>query len=152
MQPTFFPYNYLYTMYQRWQNWSQGSKSINEYIEEFYKLLTRVDLSESDEQLVSWFIGGLQPQIQDTLSLFDHVNVSAAYQRPLLIEKTLVQGSMVTFGRGSIGSYNRLDGSFANRGTTPPNGPSKATTIVGQPSRTGAAIGPKCFRCGEPGH
>jgi hypothetical protein len=73
---------------QRLQNWSQGSKSVDEYTEEFYKLLTRVDLSESDDQLVSRYIGGLRSQIQGTLNLFDTVNVSKAYQKVLLIEKT----------------------------------------------------------------
>ena len=96
MWPTFLPHNYLRTMYQRLQNWSQG-KSVNEYTEEFYRLLTLVDLSDSDEQLVSWYIGGLWPQIQDTLNLFDPNNVSTAYQRALLIEKTSVQGFMGTF-------------------------------------------------------
>jgi hypothetical protein len=88
MRPAFLPYNYLRTMHQRLQNWSQGSKYIDEYTEEFYKLLVWVDLSESDEQLVSCYIGGLRPQIQDTLNLFDPNIVSEAYQRALLIEKT----------------------------------------------------------------
>ena len=85
-----FTHNYLRTMYQRLQNWSQGLKSIDEYIEKFYKLLTQVDLSKSDEQLVSRYIGGLRQQIQDILNLFDPGDVSAAYQRALLIEKTSV--------------------------------------------------------------
>jgi hypothetical protein len=60
MRPAFLPHNYLQTMYKRLQNWSQGSKSVDEYTEEFHKLLARVDLSESDDQLVSRYIGGLQ--------------------------------------------------------------------------------------------
>jgi hypothetical protein len=39
MRPTFLPHNYLRTMYQRLQNWNQGSKSVDEYTEEFHKLL-----------------------------------------------------------------------------------------------------------------
>jgi hypothetical protein len=57
MQPAFLPHNYLWTMYQRLQNWSQCLKSVDEYTELFYKLLAWVDLSESDEQLVSRYIG-----------------------------------------------------------------------------------------------
>ena len=30
--------------------------------------------------------------------------------------------------------------------------PKPGTTTAGQPSRTGATTGPKCFRCGELGH
>jgi hypothetical protein len=85
-----FALNYLWTMYQRLQNWSQGEKLVDEYTEEFYKLLMRVDLLELDEQLVSWYIGGLRTQIQDTSNLFDLNTISEAYQRALLIGKTLV--------------------------------------------------------------
>ena len=63
MRHAFLPYNYLRIMYQRLQNCNQGLKSVDEYTDEFHKLLARVDLSESDEQLVSWYIGGLRPQI-----------------------------------------------------------------------------------------
>ena len=84
-------------MYQRLQNWSQSAKSVDEYMEEFYKLLAW-DLSELDEQLVSRYIGGLQIQIQDTLNLFDPNTVSEAYQRALLIEKTSVRGSLAHLG------------------------------------------------------
>jgi hypothetical protein len=152
MRPAFLPHNYLRTMYQRLQNWNQGSKSVDEYTEEFHKLLARVDLSKLDEQLVSRYIGGLRTQIQDTINLFDPVNISSAHQRALLVEKTLARGSMGVFGCGGVGGYNRSGGSFQNRGYTPSNGPNKGATIARQPSRTGATTGLKCFRCGEPGH
>ena len=94
----------------------------------------RVDLSESDEQLVLRYIGGLRTQIQDTLNLFDPNTVLEAYLRALLIEKTSVRGSLGTFGRGGTRSYNRSGGLFANRGFTPPSGPNKITITAGQPS------------------
>jgi hypothetical protein len=61
---------------------------VDEYTKEFYKYLTRVELTETDDQLVSRYIGGLRQNIQDSLNLFDPVNVSAAHQRALLLEKT----------------------------------------------------------------
>jgi hypothetical protein len=152
MRTTFLPHNYLRTMYQSLQNWSQGSKSVDEYTEEFQKLLARVDLSESDDQIVSQYIGGLRTQIQDMVNLFDPVNISSTHQRALLVEKTLAQGSMGVFGRGGVGGYNQSRGSFQNWGSTPSNGPTKGITTAGQPSRTRVTTGLKCFRCGEPGH
>jgi hypothetical protein len=131
MWPTFLPHNYLRIMYQRLQNWSQGLKSVDEYTEEFHKVLARVDLSESDEQLVSRYIGGLRIQIQDTVNLFDHVNILLAHQRALLVEKTLARGSMGVFGCGGVEGYNWSEGSFQNRGSTPSNGPSKGATTAG---------------------
>jgi hypothetical protein len=106
MRHAFLPHNYLRTMYQRLQNWSQGSKSIDEYTEEFHKLLAQVDLSESDDQLVSRYIGGLRTQIQDTVNPFDPMNILSAHQRALLVKKTLARGSMGVFGRGGVGGYN----------------------------------------------
>jgi hypothetical protein len=48
-------------------------------MEEFYKCLTRADLAEMEDQLMSWYIGGLRQQIQDSLNLFDLINVSEAH-------------------------------------------------------------------------
>ena len=79
---------------------------MDEYTDEFYKLLARVNLSESDEQLVSRYIGDLRPQIQDMVNLFDPVDILAAHQRAVLVEKTLARGSLGVFGRGGGGSYN----------------------------------------------
>jgi hypothetical protein len=137
-------------MYQQLQNWSQGLKSVDEYTEEFYLLLTQVDLSESDDQLVSQYIGGLQQQIQDSLNLFDPTNDLEAYQRVVLLEKTLMRGPLGLFGRGSSGSNNQSSCSFTALGTTQPTNQNKAPTIMGQSSRTRVVASPKCFRCGEP--
>jgi hypothetical protein len=73
-------------------------------MEEFYKYLTRVELAETDDQLVSRYIRGLQQNIQDPLNLFDPVNVSEAHQRALLLEKTAARGSTGFFGRGIEGN------------------------------------------------
>jgi hypothetical protein len=59
------------------------------------------------DQLVSKYIGGLQQKIQDSLNIFDPVNVSAAHQRALLLEKTAAKVSTSFFGRGT--GVARLD-------------------------------------------
>jgi hypothetical protein len=66
--------------------------------------LTWVDLAETNDQLVSLYIGGLQQNIQDSLNLFDLVNMSAAHQRALLLEKMAAMGSTGFFGHGTEGS------------------------------------------------
>jgi hypothetical protein len=105
-------------MYQRLQNLSQDSKTVDEYTEEFYKYLTRVDLVETNDQLVSRYIGGLQQNIQDPLNLFDPVNVYVAHQRALLLEKTAAKGSMGFFGLGIKSNMIRYNGPFTPRNTT----------------------------------
>ena len=52
---------------------------------------------------MSRYIGGMRQEIQDSLNLFDLANVLEAYQRVLLIEKTLMQGPLGMFGHGSSG-------------------------------------------------
>ena len=124
---------------------------MDEYTKEFYKLLTRVDLAESEDQLVSRYIGGLRQHIQDSLNPFDLVNMSEAHQRALHLEKTLARGPLRLFGRGGSGSNTRSNGLFMARSATQPStqnmGPSTRL-----PNRAVTTSGPKCFRCGEPGH
>jgi hypothetical protein len=111
-------------------------------------ILTQVDLAETDDQLVSRYIRGLQQNIQDLLNLFDPVNVSAAHQRALLLEKTVAKGSTGFFEHGIEGSttqYNRL---FTPRNTTQSTNPYRAPITTGPPNKGIAMSGPKYFKCG----
>ena len=42
---------------------------MNKYMEEFYQLNARVNLSETEDQLIAHYIGGLKLVIQDRLAL-----------------------------------------------------------------------------------
>ena len=56
----FFPHNYSRVMYQRFQNLRQGSRTVDDYMTEFFQLMAHNDLGETDDHLVSRYIGGLQ--------------------------------------------------------------------------------------------
>lgn len=86
MRQNFLPFNYERTMYTRLQNLKQGSRSVDEYAEEFYQLLTRNEINDSQVQLASLFIGGLKTQIQNTLAQFDRTIVSEAHRRAMAFE------------------------------------------------------------------
>nr|GEV25961.1 hypothetical protein [Tanacetum cinerariifolium] len=62
-------------------------KSVEEYTEEFYELVSRNDLSDSEQQLVSRYLGGLRQSIQDVLCLYTFWSVFEVYQRALVVEK-----------------------------------------------------------------
>ena len=157
----FFPYNYVRTLYQRLQNLKQGARSVDEYTTDFYQLVARNDLADTDDQLVSRYIGGMTLQFQESLNLFDPVSVSEAHSKALNLEKQFSRRSAGgnTF-RGSLNSPNQPRGGFPNQPTVIPPRPSPS----GQVNRTqptgpgmvprgqGAGSSARCFTCGETGH
>ncbi|GKA02853.1 hypothetical protein Tco_0675634 [Tanacetum coccineum] len=54
-----------------------------DYTTEFYQLIARNDIQETEYQLVSRYIGGLRVQIMDSVNMFDPMTLSDAYQRAL---------------------------------------------------------------------
>ncbi|GJS68491.1 hypothetical protein Tco_0683056 [Tanacetum coccineum] len=65
----------------------EGTKSIEDYTTEFYQLIARNDIQETDDQLVFGYISGLRDQIIDYVNMFDPVTLSDAYQSALAFEK-----------------------------------------------------------------
>ncbi|GER32739.1 gag-pol polyprotein [Striga asiatica] len=78
-------------MERRITDLDEGPRSVNEYTEEIYRLITRVELRETTDQIVSRYIGGLRVPLQDTMNLFSPVSVSDAHQRALLVEQQLAR-------------------------------------------------------------
>ena len=62
-------------------------RSMEDYAMEFYQLLARNKVHETEDQLVARYIGGLRVQIQENMNLFDPISVSTVHQRALQIEK-----------------------------------------------------------------
>ena len=79
LRATFFPYNYQRIMYQQLQNLRQRARSVEDYTTEFYQLISRNEVNETENQLVARYIGGLRVQIQKTVNLFDPLSVSTAH-------------------------------------------------------------------------
>ncbi|WZZ44685.1 hypothetical protein YC2023_040944 [Brassica napus] len=63
-------------------------RTVDEYADEFSLLLTRTDIYDSAEQLVSRFIGGLRPQLQTALAQFDPTTIAEAHRRAASFEQT----------------------------------------------------------------
>lgn len=89
LRNTFLPHNYDRMMYNRLQNLRQGSRTVEDYAEEFSLLLTRTDVFDNEVQLVSRFIGGLRPQLQSALSQFDPLTIAEAHRRASSFEQQL---------------------------------------------------------------
>ena len=148
LKKTFLPYNYDQLMFQRLHTLRQGTRSVAEYSTEFFLLLTRVDIQDSERQLVARFTAGLRQQIQHTLNLFHPLTLSEAHQQALTIE---------TQTKSSFSSWT-------NARTTRPTQQTQSPTDDATPAKTDTAIVPvidnrtnrpsslRCFSCGEIGH
>uniref|UniRef100_A0A0D3E7H1 Retrotransposon gag domain-containing protein n=1 Tax=Brassica oleracea var. oleracea TaxID=109376 RepID=A0A0D3E7H1_BRAOL len=86
LEKTFLPYNYDQLMFQRLHTIRQGTRSVAEYSTEFFLLLTRVEIQDSERQLVARFTAGLRQQLQHTITLFHPLPLSEAHQQALTIE------------------------------------------------------------------
>nr|GEX15743.1 hypothetical protein [Tanacetum cinerariifolium] len=125
LRENFIPHNYQLLMYQRLQNLKQGTKS------------------ETEDQLVSRYIGGLRVQIMEPVNLFDPVTLSDAHQRTLAFEKQnrrFGSSSSSAITRGASGSGNKTSRFVPNQ------------TKVASVSKGVGGSNLKCFNCGEPGH
>ena len=87
LRKTFIPYNFECLLFQKFHNIRQDTRSVNDYANEFYQMLTRVDIHDSEDQLVARFVAGLRQQLQTMLHQFDPSSVAEARQRALLVEQ-----------------------------------------------------------------
>ena len=148
LKKTFLPYNYDQQMFQRLHTIRQGTRSVAEYSTEFFLLLNRVDIQDSERQLVARFTAGLRQQIQHTLNLFHPLTLSEAHQQALTIEAQ----TKSTFSSWTNARPARSSPSPAQ---TPDDAafPKTETAIV--PATDNRQLRPtslRCFSCGEIGH
>lgn len=157
LRKAFVPPNHTSLVYQQLQNLKLGNRSITDYTTEFYQLVARNDLAETEEQLVSRYIGGLHQQFQDTLNLFDLFTVAEAKQKALQLEKqwkkkfssgfNWISGAQSGKTSGISTSTPRVTTASTNIGSKPSNvTPQKPQSSV--PERSSI----RCFTCGETGH
>ena len=149
LKKTFLPYNYDQLMFQRLHHIRQGTRSVAEYSQEFFLLLTRVDIQDSERQLVARFTAGLRQQIQHTINLFNPLTLSEAHQQALTIE-----------------SQTKSNYSWSASRTTRPIQQQQSTNLADDslPQQAETALVPltdktatrpsslRCFACGEIGH
>ncbi|KAE8681373.1 putative CCCH-type zinc finger family protein [Hibiscus syriacus] len=115
--------------------WEQkGARSVDDYTEEFYQLVARNDLSETEEKMVARYLGGLRQPLQDVLSLHSLWSVSEAYQRALAVEKQQNRRPVIRSDHNS----RPVRPQESRPAQQPPQGNSNPTI--------------RCFRCGEQGH
>ncbi|CAL9232869.1 unnamed protein product, partial [Arabidopsis halleri] len=154
LRDTFLPHNYDRTVYNKLQNLKQGSRSVDEYAEEFYLLITRNVIFDSQLQLVSRFIGGLRTQLQNAMSQFDPSSVAEAHRRAASFEQQFRSSSW-----SAPTSKTRLQdqSSPPQTSTTREQGATPEVVTRAPPEEQGLRRSTRpnalrCYACGEAGH
>lgn len=150
MQKKNLPYNHEQLMFRKFQNLWQGSRSVDDYAMEFFKMINRVELQDTEQQLVMRFIGGLRQQIQFTLNLFRPQSISEAHQQALTVEAQTRNG----FSTWGSSRQTRSMPTPASSVTTPsePAAPNTDTAIVlVDTQRQTRQGGFRCYSCGKLG-
>ena len=116
-------------------------------MEYFYKLLSRVNLLESDDQLVARYVSGLKYSLKGELMMHSLHSLVEAYQMALKAEEKL-KWSSYCGGESSKTAREKTkkgdSGSFDH--PNPQKGGGNKEREKGMPTFS------KCFRCGEVGH
>ncbi|CAA0822885.1 F-box associated ubiquitination effector family protein, partial [Striga hermonthica] len=169
----FLPFNYVSTMYQQLHNLRQGTRSVDEYTHDFYRLLNRVKLRDTQAQLVSRYVSGFRVGIRDMLNMFAPESVSAAHHRALLIEQQqrgrpvppagfqsrpyLPASSAVGSPRPAASGGQQLgrtgapgSSSFSAGGASSSQAAGFGLSQASEVARSGG--GQRCFSCGEADH
>ena len=86
MKKSFLPINYQQLLYNQYQQCHQGSRSIMDYTEEFYRLGTQNNLPKTEHQQFFMFIHGLRDEIKGIVNLHSLTFLSDAISLASKIE------------------------------------------------------------------
>nr|CAD1835711.1 unnamed protein product [Ananas comosus var. bracteatus] len=73
--------------YEKFHSLKQRSMNVEEYTSEFYNLSVRVGLNETNEQVTSRYLAGLNPSVRDEMGVVRLFSLEDARQCALLAEK-----------------------------------------------------------------
>lgn len=126
----------------------------------FFHMVARAKLVEAEEQLVSFFVGGLRYQIQIALQQFNPLIVSEAHQRDLAME---IQYRS-SWGTSTTRSWTSMPQAIDTSSAIPANS-SKSSLSSTRPAtsfssaadtnnnmRAACTCALCCFSCGENSH
>lgn len=89
MYERFLPENYQRTLFTEYINCRKGSRTVDDYADDFHRLAARSELKEREEQMIARFIFGLRLPIQDRAALLSTYSLADSMNRASQIEKQL---------------------------------------------------------------
>ena len=162
MRQRFVPQHFHRDLQRKFRSLKQGSKSVEEYYEEFEKLRNRLDLNEDEEATMAQFIDGLQERISCKVGRQVYADMKdlfhLATQAEQHIKKKSSKGKSQVSWNSSNNNYNKsVDKGKGIEGDTRPTPrstePTKETRT--EPAKTTnpqRARDITCFKCRGRGH
>uniref|UniRef100_A0A2N9FYN5 CCHC-type domain-containing protein n=1 Tax=Fagus sylvatica TaxID=28930 RepID=A0A2N9FYN5_FAGSY len=157
MRRRFVPSHFYRDLYQRLQNLTQGSRSVEDYHKEMEVAMIRANVEEDREATMARFLSGLNRDIANVIELQHYVEIENMVHMAMKVERQLKRKGTARYTSISTttwkSKWDRNDSAEAKRKTEPPKGKDEGTSnkpkVESQPSRNRDI---KCFKCLGSGH
>ncbi|KAA8543271.1 hypothetical protein F0562_021235 [Nyssa sinensis] len=149
----FLPLDYSQSLYQKFHWLRQcNDQSVADYTEHFYKLLSRINLTETDDQLVARYMAGLKFNLQSELMLHSIHSLEEAYQMALKAEEKAKWTPFRKADNSKALNEKMVAKSKKNSAPNSQHPNPHAGEGKKESGKAGSSSSFKCFRCGEAGH
>uniref|UniRef100_A0A2N9GKK8 Reverse transcriptase n=1 Tax=Fagus sylvatica TaxID=28930 RepID=A0A2N9GKK8_FAGSY len=157
MRRRFVPSHFYRDLYQKLQNLTQGSRSVEDYHKEMEVAMIRANVEEDREATMARFLSGLNRDIANVIELQHYVEIEDMVHMAMKVERQLKRKGTARYTSVSSttwkSKWDRNDPAEAKRKTEPPKGKDEGTSdkpkVESQPSRNRDI---KCFKCLGSGH
>uniref|UniRef100_A0A2N9GLY6 Retrotransposon gag domain-containing protein n=1 Tax=Fagus sylvatica TaxID=28930 RepID=A0A2N9GLY6_FAGSY len=157
MRRRFVPSHFYRDLYQKLQNLTQGSRSVEDYHKEMEVAMIRANVEEDREATMARFLSGLNRDIANIIELQHYVKVEDMVHMAMKVERQLKRKGTARYTSVSNttwkSKWDKNDPAEAKRKTEPPMGKDEGTSnkpkVESQPSRNRDI---KCFKCLGSGH
>ncbi|KAG2411370.1 hypothetical protein I3760_Q007100 [Carya illinoinensis] len=157
MRRRFVPSHYYRDLYQKLQNLTQGSRSVEDYHKEMEMAMIRANVEEDREATMARFLSGLNREIANVVELQHYVEIEDMVHMAMKVERQLKRKGTSRYT--SVSStpwkpkWEKDDRAVTKAKTEPPKGNDEGTSnkpkLASQPSRNRDI---KCFKCLGSGH
>uniref|UniRef100_A0A2N9J4Z6 CCHC-type domain-containing protein n=1 Tax=Fagus sylvatica TaxID=28930 RepID=A0A2N9J4Z6_FAGSY len=152
MRRRFVPSHFYRDFYQKLQNLTQGSRSVEDYHKEMEVAMIRANVEEDREATMARFLSGLNRDIANVIELQHYVEIEDMVHMAMKVERQLKRKGTARYTSVSNttwkSKWDRNDPAEAKRKTEPPKGKDEGTSnkpkVESQPSRNRDI---KCFKC-----
>jgi hypothetical protein len=157
MRRRFVPSHFYRDLYQKVQNLTQGSRSVEDYHKEMEVAMIRVNVEEDREATMSRFLSDLNRDIANVIELQHYVEIEDMVHMAMKVERQLKRKGTARYTLVSNitwkSKWDKNDLAEAKRKSEPPKGKDEGISnkpkVESQPSRNRDI---KCFKCLGSGH